>query len=82
MLSPRLLRIETPPELTKRYSSTAKAEDISPQGGVEPAIICMGGVVANAVYDVTGASLFQLPMTPERVIQALASRAQYAVPTT
>jgi nicotinate dehydrogenase subunit B len=51
-----------------------KAEDISPQGGGEPAIICMGAVLANAIYDATGARLFQLPMAPERVRQALAAR--------
>ena len=44
-----------------------------PQGGGEPAIICMGGVLANAVYDSTGARLLQLPMTPERVKAALAA---------
>jgi len=43
-----------------------------PQGGGEPAIIAMGGVIANAVFDATGARLFQLPMTPERVKSALA----------
>lgn len=42
-----------------------------PQGGGEPAIIGMGAVIANAVYDATGASLLQLPMTPERVKMAL-----------
>ena len=42
-----------------------------PQGGGEPAIICMGGVVANAIFDAVGARLFELPMTPERVKQAL-----------
>jgi CO/xanthine dehydrogenase Mo-binding subunit len=31
----------------------------------------MGAVIANAIYDATGARLFQLPMTPERVKQAL-----------
>jgi CO/xanthine dehydrogenase Mo-binding subunit len=41
------------------------------QGGGEPAVICMGGVVANAVFDAVGARLFELPMTPERVKQAL-----------
>ena len=43
-----------------------------PQGGGEPAIILMGALVANAVYDATGARLYQLPMTPERVKAALA----------
>jgi isoquinoline 1-oxidoreductase len=45
--------------------------DLSPQGGGEPAIICMGGVIANAIYDATGARLFQLPMTPERIREAM-----------
>jgi len=47
------------------------AKDSPPQGGGEPAIICMGGVVANAVFDATGARVFQLPMTPERVQKAM-----------
>ncbi|MBE7558889.1 xanthine dehydrogenase family protein molybdopterin-binding subunit [bacterium] len=42
------------------------------QGGGEPAIICMGAVVANAVFDACGARVLQLPMTPERVKAALA----------
>ena len=41
------------------------------QGGGEPPIICMGAVIANAVFDATGARLLQLPMTPERVKEAL-----------
>ncbi len=47
------------------------AKDSPPQGGGEPAIICMGAVVANAIYDATGARLFQLPMTPERIKEAM-----------
>ena len=27
------------------------AQDDPPQGGGEPAIICMGGAIANAVFD-------------------------------
>ena len=42
-----------------------------PQGGGEPAIICMGGVIANAIFDATGARLYQMPMTPERVLAAM-----------
>ncbi|UCE53842.1 MAG: hypothetical protein JSV31_32205, partial [Desulfobacterales bacterium] len=45
--------------------------NLAPQGGGEPAIICMGGVVATAIHDATGAKLFQLPMTPARVKEAL-----------
>lgn len=46
-------------------------ENMAPQGGGEPAIICMGGVIATAIYDATGARLLQLPMTPARVKEAL-----------
>jgi isoquinoline 1-oxidoreductase len=46
-------------------------KDQAPQGGGEPAIICMGAVIANAVFDATGARLYQLPMTPERILAAL-----------
>ncbi|MHC4172653.1 MAG: xanthine dehydrogenase family protein molybdopterin-binding subunit, partial [Planctomycetota bacterium] len=38
-----------------------KADDSPAKGGGEPAIICVGGVIANAVYDATGARLLQLP---------------------
>jgi nicotinate dehydrogenase subunit B len=47
------------------------AKDSPPQGGGEPPIISMGGLIANAIFDATGARLFQLPMTPERVLAAL-----------
>jgi CO/xanthine dehydrogenase Mo-binding subunit len=43
-----------------------------PQGGGEPAITGVGAVIANAVFDATGARLFQMPMTPERAKEALA----------
>jgi nicotinate dehydrogenase subunit B len=37
----------------------------------EPPIVTMGAVVANAIFDATGARLLQLPMTPERVRAAM-----------
>ncbi len=46
-------------------------KDQAPQGGGEPTIICMGAVIANAVNDATGARLYQLPMTPERILTAM-----------
>jgi nicotinate dehydrogenase subunit B len=46
-------------------------KDAAPQGGGEPAIITMGAVVANAIFDATGVRVFQLPMTPERVLEAM-----------
>ena len=42
-----------------------------PAGGGEPSIVCMGGVIANAIFDATGVRLFELPMTPERIKNAL-----------
>jgi CO/xanthine dehydrogenase Mo-binding subunit len=44
-----------------------------PKGGGEPAIVCMGGVLATAVYDPVGAKLLQLPMAPDRVRESLKS---------
>jgi nicotinate dehydrogenase subunit B len=61
-----------------RFSWVPKIETIlvehpqlPPQGGGEPAIILMGALIANAVHDATGARLWQLPMTPERVKAAM-----------
>jgi len=45
--------------------------DVDPQGGGEPSIVPMGGVIANAVFDATGARVLRLPMTPERVLAAI-----------
>jgi nicotinate dehydrogenase subunit B len=43
----------------------------APQGGGEPAIVVVGGAIANAVFDACGARVFQMPITPERVLAAL-----------
>lgn len=51
------------------------AKDSPAQGGGEPAVICMGAVIANAIFDATGARLFQLPMTPARVKDSLSRSA-------
>jgi CO/xanthine dehydrogenase Mo-binding subunit len=48
------------------------APDIASQGGGEPAIVPMGAVVANAIFDAVGARLFRMPMTPARVKQGMA----------
>jgi nicotinate dehydrogenase subunit B len=47
-------------------------DDLAPQGGGEPPITTTGAVIANAVHDATGARMSRLPMTPERVQQAIA----------
>jgi len=50
-----------------------KNDALSPQGGGEPAIVPVGGAVANAIFDATGARLFEMPFTPARVKEALAA---------
>lgn len=57
--------------LPKIETLLVEANDIPPQGGGEPAIVVMGGVMANAIHDATGARLKRMPMTPERVKAAL-----------
>ena len=49
-------------------------KEADPQGGGEPAIITMGAVIANAVYDACGARLRQLPLSPESIKAALNKR--------
>jgi CO/xanthine dehydrogenase Mo-binding subunit len=50
-----------------------KNDELTPQGGGEPAIVPIGAVIANAIYDAVGARLFEMPMTPDRVKGALKS---------
>ncbi|HSB64648.1 MAG TPA: molybdopterin cofactor-binding domain-containing protein [Thermoanaerobaculia bacterium] len=50
-----------------------KNDELTPQGGGEPAIVPVGAVVANAVFDATGARLYEMPMTAGRVKEALAA---------
>jgi CO/xanthine dehydrogenase Mo-binding subunit len=61
-----------------RFSWLPKIETIlidnpeEPASGCgEPPIINMGAVIANAIYDAVGARLLQLPITPERIKEAL-----------
>lgn len=65
-----------------RFSWLPKIESIildkpnePPHGGGEPAIITVGGAVANAIFDACGARVLQLPMTPARVKEALHRKA-------
>jgi nicotinate dehydrogenase subunit B len=57
--------------LPKIQTRIVESKDPAPHGGGEPAIITMGGVIANAVFDAVGARLLQLPMTPARVKAAM-----------
>ena len=46
-------------------------DELSPQGGGEPAIVPLGAAIANALFDATGVRMYRLPMTPERVKAAM-----------
>jgi nicotinate dehydrogenase subunit B len=48
-------------------------DQVASQGGGEPAIVPVGAVIANAVFDAAGVRFYRLPMTPERVRTALAN---------
>ena len=41
-------------------------------GGGEPAIICVGAAIGNALFDAAGVRLYQMPMTAARVKEAIA----------
>jgi isoquinoline 1-oxidoreductase len=64
-------------EITK-FSKTPKIEcvfvdnmDSKPQGAGEPAIVCVGGAIANAVFDACGARVNRMPVTSDRILVAL-----------
>ncbi len=59
--------------LPKIETVLVKNDDVAPQGGGEPAIVPLGGAVANALFDATGKRLYRLPLMRERVKEALAS---------
>lgn len=48
---------------------------LAPQGGGEPSITTTGAVIANAVFNATGVRLARLPMTPDRVREAMIEKA-------
>jgi isoquinoline 1-oxidoreductase len=61
--------------LPKIETVLVKNDVLPASGGGEPAIVNMGAVLANAVFDATGARLFELPMTKDRVKAALSKAA-------
>jgi isoquinoline 1-oxidoreductase len=67
----QVARFSQMPEIETVFVSN---DDLPPKGGGEPAIINMGGAVANAVFDATGVRVFHLPITPERILEALRDR--------
>jgi nicotinate dehydrogenase subunit B len=47
-----------------------KNDELAPQGGGEPAIVPVGGAIANAIFDAIGVRVLQMPMTQERINSA------------
>jgi CO/xanthine dehydrogenase Mo-binding subunit len=60
--------------LPKIATVLVKNDEVEPQGAGEPAIVPLGGAVANALFDATGKRVYRLPLTPERVKAALAAK--------
>lgn len=56
-----------------------EANSLGVKGVGEPPIIPTAGAVANAVYNAVGVRMTELPMTPDRVLTALAAAGKEAV---
>ncbi len=48
-----------------------KNDELTAKGGGEPGIVPVGAAVGNAIFDATGARVFQMPFTPERINKAI-----------
>ncbi|MGD2123510.1 MAG: molybdopterin-dependent oxidoreductase [Gemmatimonadota bacterium] len=57
--------------LPEIHTTLVPNDDLPPKGGGEPAIVCIGAVIANAIFDACGARVFTMPFTPERVKAAM-----------
>jgi nicotinate dehydrogenase subunit B len=52
-----------------------KNDELTAKGGGEPAIVPVGGAIANALFDLAGVRIFQMPMTRDRINKALKEKA-------
>ncbi len=48
--------------------------DVAPLGAGEPSTIPLAAAIANAVFDATGARLYEGPLTPKRLLAALQTK--------
>lgn len=53
-------------------SVLVKNDELAPQGGGEPPITTTGAAIANALFDASGARIYRLPLTADRVREAMA----------
>jgi CO/xanthine dehydrogenase Mo-binding subunit len=65
--------ILTFPEVPEIEVTVINRKDQPPKGVGEPVTVPVAAAIANAIYDATGARVRTLPLTPERVKDALAS---------
>jgi CO/xanthine dehydrogenase Mo-binding subunit len=63
--------MEAPPITVEFIEGFPGAGPRGAKGLGEPPIVPVPGAIANAIYDATGAELFELPMISERVARAL-----------
>jgi xanthine dehydrogenase YagR molybdenum-binding subunit len=60
------------PQIEVHFIEDYLARSSTDAGGIgEPAKVPIAAAVANAVYNATGVRIFELPMTPARVLAAL-----------
>ena len=67
----RLPRFSWLPEIE---AILVKNDELTAQGGGEPAIVPVGAAIANAIFDLAGVRLYQMPMTPDRINKAVRDR--------
>jgi len=64
----RIPHFEDLPEI---HTVLVPNDGLSPQGGGEPAIVCIGATIANAIYDACGSRVFTMPFSPEQVLAGM-----------
>ena len=62
--------------MTKIETVLVDNPTMPPLGCGEPAITPMGAVIASAVYDAIGVRLYELPMTPAMVKNAIKNHSE------
>jgi CO/xanthine dehydrogenase Mo-binding subunit len=76
MLTPSFLNYRIPTALDAPAMKTFLVETVDPgpfgaKGVAEPAMTPTAPAIANAIYDAVGVRIRTLPMTPQKILQAL-----------
>jgi CO/xanthine dehydrogenase Mo-binding subunit len=51
-----------------------KISNVGAKGAGEPAMIPTPGAIANAIYNALGVRIHSMPMTPDKILAALANK--------